>query len=503
MKNVVEYLEKTALSKPLNIAVINKNESITYYEYKVRSQQCASFIFNHCRPRTPIIVYMEKGIEALTVFMGVAYARCFYIFIDPSQHPSRIQEILDITESKYVVVNGQEFPSSINYDGDFVSYETLMNERIDRKGIMNVASTRLDTDPLYCNFTSGTTGLPKGVLVSHRSVIDFIDHFTSVFDINEDDKIGNQAPFDFDVSVKDIYSCLSTGASLVVIPKPYFSVITTLIDYIIEKEVTILVWAVSAISMIAQFKGLEYKIPHKIRMIMFSGEKMPIPILIKWKNKLPKSQFINLYGPTEITCNCTYEWIPEVINDQYVMPIGKAFANECVVLLDENNQEITDSNKNGEICVVGSCLALGYYNNNEQTKCVFVQNPLNTKYPENMYRTGDLAYFGTDGKLYYIGRKDFQIKHMGHRIELEGIETIAYQNDGVTQVCCFYNETNQKIILLYTGKVESIELKRYFIESVPYYMVPSIIVSYDTLPLNKNGKLDRTKIRKEYEIKYG
>ena len=294
------------------------------------------------------------------------------------------------------------------YNGKVAYLEDLMNGEIDNEKLSAIRSQSQDIDPLYCNFTSGSTGVPKGVLVGHRSVIDFMEYFTDLFNITENDIIGNQAPFDFDVSVKDIYSTFKTGATMVVIPKKLFSIPMQLLDYLCERKVTTLIWAVSALCMITTLKGFTYKIPTDINKVLFSGEAMPIKHLNQWKKYLPNVDYVNLYGPTEITCNCTYYRIDRDFEKGDVLPIGQPFPNEKVFLLDDDDKEVTNPDEPGELCVSGTALALGYYNNAEQTAKAFVQNPLNKSYLETIYRTGDLAYYNADGELCFAGRKDFQ-----------------------------------------------------------------------------------------------
>ncbi|WP_237706512.1 AMP-binding protein, partial [Treponema sp. JC4] len=237
----------------------------------------------------------------------------------------------------------------------------------DRKNI-------IDTDAVYANFTSGSTGTPKAVVVSHRSVIDFITCFTEIFGIEASDNIANQAPFDFDVSVKDIFSGVFTGAAVHLVPKMFFSFPTKLLDYLEEREITILIWAVSALCIVSTLNGFDYKVPGKLRKIMFSGEVMPVKQLEIWKKFIPDAEYINLYGPTEITCNCTYFRIPKDADlEAYTkgIPMGQAFPNERILLLDEDDRLITETDKEGEVCVSGTCVALGYYNNEKQTKYLF------------------------------------------------------------------------------------------------------------------------------------
>ena len=195
-------------------------------------------------------------------------------------------------------------------------------------------------------------------MVSHKAVIDFITHFTEIFGINEEDRIGNQAPFDFDVSVKDIYSAVMTGAALVLIPRQMFSVPAALLDYLCEKKTTVLIWAVSALTMISALGGLKYRIPSDVRKVMFSGEVMPGRQLALWQQALPGAEFVNLYGPTEITCNCTYFSVKKICGEEEKLPIGKAFPGRKVFLLTEEGREIREPEQTGEICVAGEALSL-------------------------------------------------------------------------------------------------------------------------------------------------
>ena len=350
----------------------------------------------------------------------------------------------------------------------------------------------IDTDAAYANFTSGSTGTPKAVAVSHRSVIDFISCFTEIFGIRADDNIANQAPFDFDVSVKDIFSGVFTGASVHLVPKMFFSFPTKLLDYLEEREITVLIWAVSALCIVSTLNGFDYKMPAKLRMVMFSGEVMPVKQLAVWKRFVPAAEYINLYGPTEITCNCTYFRIPKDADiEGYArgIPMGVPFPNERILLLDESDRPVTKPDVEGEVCVSGTCVALGYYNS-ERTAEVFVQNPLNKAFFERIYRTGDLAVLGEDGNYYYIGRKDTQIKHMGHRIELGEIENAIARHDGISRACCVF--ADNKITAFYAGEeCDKKDIVTLLKVSLPAYMVPSDFIRLAEFPLTKNGKIDR------------
>lgn len=556
MKNVLEYLEQSAQKYPDKIAVKDTTCAYTYEQLQKKARYIGSHLAKHTTPKHPVCVFADKSADTLAVFFGIVYAGCFYTLVDPSFPEARIQSMLSVLQPD-VIVDGSSVPEKLAVCGcteRVIRMETLvhglkvectnsedtdnmaqtgrdgttgpMNQQkelhavdeidsdetgyadrqmklsdIENARLQEIRESMIDTDPLYCNFTSGSTGTPKGVLVAHRSVIEFIDQFTEIFDITKADVIGNQAPFDFDVSVKDIYSAMKVGATLVVIPKAYFMFPNSVVDMLDENHVTTLIWAVSALCLLNRLHGLKHKVPAHINKILFSGEAMPIRQLHAWQSCYPDAVFVNLYGPTEITCNCTYHILEREYTEEEKLPIGIPFPNERVFLLDEDDQLIEPGSvgKIGELCVAGTTLALGYYRNAAATAKAFAANPLNPDYPETIYRTGDLASYGGNGLLYFAGRKDFQIKHMGHRIELEEIEHALAAIPEIEGAACFYDREKNKVVACYIG----IDDKKYLItamkKKVPDYMVPNVFCKVDMLPLNKNGKTDKKLLEAQYK----
>ena len=496
MRNVLEYLEHSASIFPEKIAAQDQEKSCSYKELLLNAKRLGSFLSEFKSPGSPVVVFMDKSVEALTAFMGILYAGCFYVFISPGQPAHRIRQIMEVLKADSVITLGELKvpPEDMGFTGNFFDYHEIIKGEIKEEALKRIREQSLDIDPLYCNFTSGSTGVPKGVLVSHRSVIDFMEYFPSMFGIRSEDIIGNQAPFDFDVSVKDIYSTLKTGATIVIIPKKLFSIPTELLDFLLERKVTTLIWAVSALCLITQLKGFTYKVPSMVNKVLFSGEAMPVKHLAIWQKYLPDASYVNLYGPTEITCNCTYYPVDRVFEAHETVPIGRAFPNEKVFLLDQNDRLVTETGQIGELCVSGTALSLGYYNNPEQTKRAFVQNPLNTRCLETIYRTGDLAFYHESGELSFAGRKDFQIKHMGHRIELEEIEAVLNTYPLIERACCVFDEEKNRITAFYVGNMEGRELSIRMRESLPVYMIPSVFCPLPQLPVTPNGKMDRKKL---------
>ena len=501
--NILDLLERSAEIYPYKEAFGDTERDITFKSLMQAAKGLGTLLAGKIQIAEPVAFYMDKSVPAVCGMFGTVYAGGFYSFMDVKQPQARIESVLSILEPKVIFTDVENYEkiSGYNTNAEILLLEELLTANdlsIDEAKLAAVRMNFQDVNPLYVNFTSGSTGVPKGVVVSHRSVIEFISYFTEIFDIKETDIIGNQAPFDFDVSVKDIYSGLMTGAKVQLIPKKYFSAPTLLMDYLADKEVTTLIWAVSAMCFVSVMKGFEYRLPEKIHTVMFSGEVLPIKHLKIWQKHLPHAKYVNLYGPTEITCNCTYYILDREFGDTEVLPMGKAFPNEKVFLLDENDALVTAPDVQGEICVGGTALALGYYKDRERTNQAFVQNPLNKAYNEMIYRTGDLGKYTAEGDLVYVSRKDFQIKHLGHRIELGEIEAVTMAKEGVTRACCIYEHDKQKLILFYTGEKDKMSLMKELRTSLPPFMIPNSLVPVEEMPLNKNGKIDRNKLMDDF-----
>lgn len=494
MNLIIEQLESTVKKYEDKVAVIYKDEKITYKDLMNNSKRFASFL--EISINEPVIIFMNKSIDTLISFFGVLYAGGCYSLLNPELPSTRLEQIKETLSSKVVITNNDNVSKAqeLFRDLNIINIEEFNKQEINEDKLLSIKEKKLDLDPVYINFTSGSTGVPKGVCINNRSIIDFIFEFTNIFKITDKDILANQAPFDFDVSVKDIYSAIFNGATLLIVPKEYFSKPALLLDYLDDNKATTMVWAVSALCLITTFHGLDYKVPTSVNKVIFSGEVMPLKHLNIWMSKLENATFINVYGPTEITCNCTYHIIDRNREYNDTIPIGKSFNNERVFLLDDNNNLITEENIQGEVCVAGSCLSLGYYNNKEQNDKHFIQNPLNKNYFERIYLTGDLAKYNELGELVFSGRKDFQIKHMGHRIELEEIDKNIMKNDKVINSCTLFDEKKSKLYNFYIGDIDKKELFTYLKEFLPIYMIPSQMYKMDEFPLTKNGKIDRKKL---------
>lgn len=505
-RSVLDYLEESAERFPEKIVFADDKDKICYHEFQNQAKAVATALADCVKVgrNQPVVVFIERSIESLISFFGVAYSGNFYVPVDCQMPAKRIELIFQTLSPKAAIVTEgtKKVMEELPYDGKVLELQELIRTKVNQEMLDKIAAQRIDTDPLYAMFTSGSTGVPKGVLVGHRSVIDLIDNFKEEFGFDETLMLGNQAPFDFDVSVKDIYSTVKNGGTMHVIPKVMFSMVASLIDYLNKNEINTVIWATSALRIIENLNVFSQKTPAYLRTVMFSGEVMPNKVLNYWRKYLPDAMYVNLYGPTEITCNCTFYKVDKPFANEDTLPIGTAFQNTDILLLDGERKNEVEFGQVGEICVRGSSLALGYYNNWEKTKEAFIQNPLNSWYPELIYCTGDLGRYVEDGNLMFISRKDYQIKHMGHRIELGEIEIAINALSFVEAACCIYDEKEEKIVLFYQA-IEQCdrELLKSLGKVIPRYMFPNKMVYFERLPLNKNAKIDRAWLKETYIVK--
>lgn len=490
--NITIWLDDTAKKYPEKEAIIDGARTITFGQLRHKAMCLAEDIINKGLFREPIAVVMPKSADVIIAFLGIAYSGNFYSVIDVDMPVVRQKRIMDTLIPKLIITDQDEINIS-NYDIYKYDFNRLNLENEDI--VYMQRDKTCDADLLYVLFTSGSTGVPKGVTITHQSVVDYIDWVTETFGIKSSDSFGNQAPFYFDNSVLDIYSMVKTGATIYIIPKRLFSQPVLLLNYIKDNKITTIFWVPSALIIVANLHALKkVDLTKTLKRVLFAGEVMPNKQLNMWRKSIPDSVYANLYGPTEITVDCTYYIVDREFADDEPLPIGTAVKNTDILVLNKDDEAVTVG-EIGELCVRGTSISRGYYNNLEKTKNSFVQNPLNNRYIEYIYRTGDLVKYNEYGELLYISRKDFQIKHMGHRIELGEIETIVSGIDRVEQCCCIYDDTKNQIVLFSTGNADKEQIINTVKMTLPKYMTPGKVVILETMPINANGKIDRKKLQ--------
>lgn len=495
MRNVLQYLEETALRHPDKTAFTDEEGSITFAELLLRSESLGARISKSLvgRVNRPVGVVTRRALDCVTAFMGVLQSGNFYVPLDADMPGARMDRLLAELRPE-LVVN----PCKKEFHTDRCPILACNGSGMSAHGALRLHALRekvLDIDPAYVIFTSGSTGTPKGIVVSHRALIDFTDWFTGKFSVGPGDVMANQAPFFFDLSVKDLYSTLKCGATTHILPKKLFSFPPLLIEAIRERGVTSLFWATSAFHLVAGSGILEKKgAPETLQKIILGGEALQARLLNVWRRALPGAMYVNLYGPTEVTVDCTYYIIDREFEDGEPIPIGLACENKEILLLDEALRPVPPG-ESGEICVRGAGLARGYWRDPERTAAAFAQNPLCVDYPDVIYRTGDIGVM-RGGLYYYLSRRDGQIKHGGYRVELGEIEAAAYSLDGVRFAVCFYDGEREAIVLAYEGEPDRAGAVSGLRALLPPYMIPSVVVRLDKMPMTPGGKTDRVAVRR-------
>ena len=502
LNSAARWLATTAARFPERIGVEDEWGTMTWRELENAVERVATAMLELGVERNqPVLVYLPKSRESVATFLAALYAGCPYAPVDYAIPMERLARTLENLRPALVVTDqaGMEKLGGLDMgESRAVLYTDLAAREADHEKVMAALNAVIDTDPCYIMYTSGSTGVPKGVTVPHRGVLEYAQAVVDTFGLTEDSVMGLQSGFHFDNSVFDIYGCLMTGARLVIIPEILFMYPHKLMDLMEEKKVTCVFWVPTVMISVANAGALEGRELPRLKTIVFAGEVMPNKQLNVWRRALPGRMYVNLYGPTEITVDCTCYIVDREFDDADPLPIGKPWRGARVLLLKEDNTPAAVGEE-GEICVLGSGVALGYWNAPEQTAKAFVRNPLNPDYPEIMYRTGDLGKWDADGNILFCGRRDHQFKLRGNRIELGDIETAAATLEGVDKVCALFDEVNQEIILAVETKA-TLQLRKVNLalgKLIPKYMLPKRLEQFEELPLTPNRKIDRVGLKKQ------
>ncbi len=487
--------------------------SLRYDQLNLLSNQVAHWLLAQGVGRQDLVgLSGTKDELAYAIIIACLKIGAVYCVLDPESPAERLRKILNTCNPKWVFAELALIQKLKAREKDVPLILVDRNAKpfldaVGRCDASNLSETKRVTgdDPAYVMFTSGSTGIPKGAVITHANVLNLIDWSKATFSIAPDDVLTNVNPLYFDNSVFDIYSSLFTSASLVPFTKEEVTDPKLLVEKVDAARCTLWFSVPSLLIYLQTMKATDGIHLRSLRRIIFGGEKYPKTKLKKLYDVYSDSaRFFNVYGPTECTCICSsYEIGENDFTDLHgIPPLGHIAPNFSFLILDEEKRMVRDGEV-GELFLLGPNIGKGYYNDHAQTSASFVPNPFNARYREVMYKTGDLVRLDPkDGKLHVLGRKDNQIKHMGYRIELEEIDAALHQLEYVSEAVALHSVVNgiSRIIAVVAlrRQIEDEEISRELRQIIPDYMVPTEFHREEVLLKNANGKVDRLRLAEKY-----
>lgn len=501
---VQHYFSQSAQKYPNKPAVTCEDVVLTYNELELFSNAFARAIkAAGVSPGELVPFYMKKSTHSIKSILSILKADATYVPIDVHSPAQRLLSILDTCKAKVVVVdNASEADALSIVAGTTI---TVLNiEKFSGGDSSAIEYKNLSIDLAYVLFTSGSTGTPKGVMIPHQAIIDYIDFCVNTYGINADDQISNHAPLYFDNSTFDIYTAFKAGATLHLIHEELNSVLPFLVKWLGERKISVFFCVPSVLTMLLKSRRLKPESFPALRHLLAAGEVLPPVAIREWMKLYPHVQFTNMYGPTEITVDCTYYTIQSVPEaDCTAIPIGKARPNMELLIRTENGEIIRypEADCEGELLVRGLAVSYGYLGDETRTQQAFIQNPYVALFKDPLYCTGDLVRMDQDGNFLYLGRMDTQIKYLGYRIELGEIESVIATIDGVVEVVVVFNNSGSEdqkhiaALISLTDTTDLATLQHTIKSKLPSYMVPTLIKqTHEEFPRTPNGKYDRKQI---------
>ncbi len=515
-------LTESAARNPEAEAVRLLDRAITYAELEKLSNQVAHLLIHRgVQPGDRVGIYLKKSPEAIASIFGVMKTGACYVPVDANAPGLRLQEIgrqcgfralissrelydkLDESFHRECPVNAILFTDALpereipvpafSFARDLPPHATTL------PGVAVI-----DHDLAYILFTSGSTGTPKGVMLSHLNALTFVNWSVATFGITASDRLSNHAPFNFDLSVFDIFVAVAAGAAISLVPEGLAVFPLQLSAFIQEQKIT--VWySVPMVLTLLQARGkLEERDLSSLRLVLFAGEVFPTKHLRTLMEKLPHPRYANLYGPTETNVCAWYDVEPLPPEQTAPIPIGKACANTDLIAIGADGKKVSKPGEEGLLYARGSTVMQGYFGRPENTSASFIPNPFAVGREEKLYCTGDWVTLDEKDNYLFIGRKDHMIKTRGYRVELGEIEVVMVAHSAVDEAVAIpipdeaIGNTIHAVITLAAGaSIDSAQLKRHCAEKLPAYMVPEKIEFRKSLPRTDNGKIDRRRLLTE------
>ncbi len=501
-------VEAVADRTPEAPAVRMKDERLTYGELSARARQIAGQLAAAgVGPGDRVGLYQPKSVEGVAALLGILGSGAAYVPVDPGSPPERARFILEHCGVSALFAAGRPLAELGTLALETPLVDALLVPAgtevgpglaaqvvpVDRAAAPGDLLEGTDQDLAYVLYTSGSTGTPKGVAITHGQSLCFVRTATETFGLMPSDVLASHAPFNFDLSIIDLFCAFAAGASVALIPEPWLAFPPRVAELIERAGITVWNSVPSALVQLIVKGGLETRDLSRLRLIMFAGEPFPLKHLARLRALVPHAELLNVYGQTEANSS-TYHRIGEVPED--VLPIGRPFPNYAVLVLDDDGDPIEEPNLEGELYVVGGAVASGYWNDPERTAAAFVQHPHAPERRQIVYKTGDRVAFDERGDLLFRGRADAAVKCRGFRVELGEVESVAAGMAGVDAVCVVPvpHEELSHLLVMFVQAAESLDLSvlhARLAAKLPRYMIPEAVVIRRQLPRTGTGKIDR------------
>jgi amino acid adenylation domain-containing protein len=518
-------LTNSAARYPQREAVRMNGAALTYEQLDVLSNQVARVLRDQgVRRGDRVAIYVNKSFASVIGVYGIMKAGGVYVPLDPNAPAKRLSYITRDCGVKVVLTSPAKLKVLPEFFTEGTPIETVVvmddtaedlprlpenvlliswKEVVAQTGEPVESVGMIETDLAYILYTSGSTGMPKGVMIAHRTILTFINWCRDTIKLTADDRVTSHAPLHFDLSTFDLYATMQAGGTIILVPETLSTLPVQLVNLLQNEGVTITYLVPSILSLMVNFGDLGRHDLSKLRTVLFAGEVFPMKYLRRLVAAIPHAGYYNLYGPTE-TNVCTYYKVQQadlaLERGDKPLPIGQACENMEVFAVNEAGERITEPGQEGELWARGSCVAQGYWGDSQKTAKSFVLNPFQPLYPEFAYRTGDVVTLAEDRKNWlYVGRRDHMIKTRGYRVELGEIENALYRHDEVKEAAAIAiadellgNRIRAFVVLAPNSHSTPQDLEKFCSQIVPKYMVPEKIELRDMLPKTSSGKIDRT-----------
>ena len=514
-----DYATRAAATRGDAVALTMGGERMTYAELaRCSDRLAAQLVAAGCVPGDRVGLLVPKCLLAVVAMHAVLKAGAVYVPLDTESPAQRLARIVEAAEPRLLLAlpeaaarldalaEAVALPPVWSLEQEPIVGERVAGERARAGWDLDAPLPRVRVraeDPAHLLFTSGSTGQPKGVVITHRNATTFVDWGVRHFGIGPEDRTSGHPPLHFDLSTFDIYGTLAAGARLCLVP-PSLSIDARALAQLIRHEQLTQWFSVpSVLTYMAKFDVVAPEDFPALRRLMWCGEVLPTPVLAHWMRRLPHVTFTNLYGPTEATIASSFYTVPDVPADETApIPIGVACEGEELLVLDDELRPIPVG-EIGDLYIAGVGLSPGYWRDEEKTAAAFLSDPRAPHSGDRIYRTGDLARIDEQGLVHFLGRADSQIKSRGYRIELGEIESAFNAIDGVRECAVVGVEAEGfegvAICAAYVSDgLEPPQLRRLLTDVLPSYMLPARWLSLDALPKNQNGKTDRPALRERF-----